>query len=363
MPWAGQAELRTLDFYRRVVAPTLAGPCPSFWTDFVVQVAHREAVVRHAALAVGSFFEYAGGATSLAPKSEDLKFALHHYHKTIQQLIQTQITDLDTVVTTCIFLVCIEFLRGLPEAGMFHYLHGRKLLESYKSSPRLKTIFSYLNYFLLVFPDVLPDVLPPITSTFPSPLGPFEGLNDAKEALEGLTCRSLNLVWARENLQVDNAPGSSFVQTEQEQLISDIDVWSDALLSIQMKSLSKSVVTARRLLEARSLVCKIWATDGMRQEATYNQHEAIFNRIIELGMIIYTSDTRQFVFTMGFGPILHFVITRCRDMQMRLAAFQLFRAGCCKSPERLKSQLLCQSMDGTIEAGKAGTQGISVGNN
>lgn len=334
MPWAGEAEFRALSFYRRVVAPTLAGPSPSFWTDYVIQVAHQEPVLRHATLSIGSFFEHSGGHTSKGPAtSADTKFALHHYNKTIQQLITSQHSDLDTVVTTCVFLICIEFLRGFPKAGMVHYQHGRNLLASYNSPPRLRTIFSYLNYFVLVFPDSLPELLLPIDSNFPSPDGPFESLGDAKEALEGLTCRSLDLAWVRENMHAGDTPGAAFYRSEQQLLLSDIQLWLHELFKIPFPIITKAVVVSRQILEARALVCKVWAADGMRPDATYDEHEAIFGEMVAVISRAMAGDSRQFVLKMGFAPILHFVTMRCRDKQIRHTAFMLFKKGCCTNPK------------------------------
>lgn len=340
MPWAGEAEFRALSFYRRVVAPTLAGPSPSFWTDFVIQVAHQEPVLRHATLSIGAFFEQSGGHGSKGPAtSADTKFALHHYNKTIQQLISSQHSDLDTVVTTCVFLICIEFLRGFPKAGMVHYQHGRNLLASYNSPARLRTIFSYLNYFVLVFPDCLSELLLPIGSEFPSPDGPFETLGDAKEALEGLTCRSLDLAWIRENLHAADTPGAAFYRSEQQLLLSDIELWRHALFSIPFTVVTNSIVVSRQILEARVLVCKVWAADGMRPDAAYEEHEAIFGEIVDIISRAMAGDSRQFVLKMGFAPILHFVTMRCRDGDIRHAAFTLFKKGCCTNPKLVDADL------------------------
>lgn len=64
-----------------------------------------------------------------------------------------------------------------------------------------------------------------------------------------------------------------------------------------------------RIFEARWLVCKNWANDGLRSDAAHCDREYHFGRIVELATEA-ESGARKFMSSMEFAAILHFVIRK-----------------------------------------------------
>lgn len=87
------------------------------------------------------------------------------------------------------------------------------------------------------------------------------------------------------------------------------------------------------LLEIRWLVVRIWISTCLEaSEGVYDQHNPDFERIMALATLTQLRqsppnlDARKFSFAMGFCPLLHFVMLKCRFLELRLKALALLKS-------------------------------------
>lgn len=145
-------ELRALHFFRCRVAPALSEPYDSeFWGDFVLRCSAFEGAIRHSIVAISSLYEDFcrkpdGG------QLEDNDFALQHYNTAIQLVTQTQEASL--VLLVCILFVCIEYIQGNVKVALQHSQHGLNILDnadipSSEFVEQLKPMFRRLALWVL----------------------------------------------------------------------------------------------------------------------------------------------------------------------------------------------------------------------
>lgn len=114
------AELRSLDFFRCIVAPALTSPLgKSFWTHPVCQLAIQEPATRHAVLSISLLYErFAHSTISTSSNRQDL--AVRYYNKAMRQIATSKYLDADTTLLISILFICIEFLRGNHFSAIEH---------------------------------------------------------------------------------------------------------------------------------------------------------------------------------------------------------------------------------------------------
>lgn len=332
IPWASATEIRTLEFFRKYVTPMLAGPA-SFWTDLVPQMTHCEPIARHATMAISSFLQSCG-ARFCSSGEPDINFALGHYHQAITGMIKANKNlDLDIVVTASILLLVVEFWRADPRTAMIHFTHARRIMESYTPRAELEAIFGYLNLLILLFSDYI-DVFPrPRMVRCVVGVGDFWTMAEARETLEVLTGRCVELEFVR----LAKEHPEDKIRLQRKSLNEDLDAWFARLCYLEHRS-GSLVRAATQLLEARWLVCMVWANDGLRSVAAFSDREYHFRRIVSLA-IENELGAGKFTFSMEFATILHFVIRKCRDEKIRHDAQTFFTRACCARAD-LESQFL-----------------------
>lgn len=117
-----EQERRCLYFFQQQAVSQLAGACDfEFWNRFVLQAAHHDPAIRHAAIALGSLYEtFVFGehkalkaSTRITPDT----FAVQQYVKAISCLLEPVARRghqaLDAALVTCILFVCFE-VRIVP---------------------------------------------------------------------------------------------------------------------------------------------------------------------------------------------------------------------------------------------------------
>ncbi|KAJ5087656.1 hypothetical protein N7456_011272 [Penicillium angulare] len=336
--WGEPRELRNLECFRQFVAPMLAGPVPAFWTDVVPQLTEREPIARHAMMALSSFFVTIGQDSP--PQFEDLKFAQRHYGSAIKQMIYAKPADMDIVVTACILLIGVEFLRGHPEAAIFHTRHVMQLVKSYKPRAELQATLALFNAFILLLPGFFPEMPRPIEYKSSCGVASFNDLTQAKEALTELTSRAVELAFSREEqqrtrLSTPLSESQESIEFLEKRLNEDLDAFYAVLLGLERYDANMKR-RGNRLFKARWLVCKVWANDGLAVASSYGSHEYYFLRIIDLVSEAY-AEGPKYIFAIEFATILLFVIQQCRDEDISNVALGLFKDACCANPENISS--------------------------
>ncbi|KAJ6151028.1 hypothetical protein N7470_007622 [Penicillium chermesinum] len=240
------------------MAPDMAGTLPrSFWTHIVPQVLHQEPAVRHAALAMSALYEKYRGKREIS--NADKRYAIHHYNAALQQIALSKPENLDVVVIACMQFICIEFLRGNPSGAMVHYQYGKALLLTYNASAALLDIFRRLNFFIFFFSNFAGTAQTDYHC--PPPSGPFETIDQAQEALGWLTYRTMKLAAGiiMNPKKVYNPEYAPAIFSQCEALNQDFEDWSKAVARLKRRHPLDVQMDAYKLLEARWLVCKIWA--------------------------------------------------------------------------------------------------------
>lgn len=122
-----EKECRAFHFFYRRSIPQLSGFFGSdFWDRLVLQVAHAEPAVRHAAMALGSVHErYENGDRSIlrfGRKVDRGDFALQQYSIAIKQLLEPGLGQkryaMEVYLTTCLIFICFE-VRCFFRSGDF----------------------------------------------------------------------------------------------------------------------------------------------------------------------------------------------------------------------------------------------------
>ncbi|KAL0939985.1 C6 zinc finger domain protein [Colletotrichum truncatum] len=342
---ASEPELRALSFFRSAVAPVLAGPLDNyFWTHLVTQVSHQEKAARHAVLAISSLYEKFKENPLDRISGEKNTFAVSNYNEAIKYLRTTD--NLETVLLVCLLFTCIDMLRGECKGAINHCRHGINILNGSSSKSRLirdflEPAFCRLGIFPFFF-GVRPETFPVLEAVASVPKAPFRNLAEAQAALDPLLVKTIRFVRSADEYRLGDDPSpkpSKTTLSQRQDIYAELDSWHAALrnlLKYKTKS-SKETVAANesmveKLLEVKWLVGKIWIETCLsRGEAIFDLQLDKFQRIIDLSYeadnLLKSSKQNQprakFTFDMGFGPLLGFVIIKCRCLRLRLDALQL----------------------------------------
>lgn len=347
IPGADVADFRSLDFYRRYMAPDLAGTLPrSFWTHIVPQVLHQEPAIRHAALAMSSLYEKHKGKRQMS--ATDRKYAISHYNAALQQIAVSQPENLDVVVIACMQFICIEFLRGNPSGALVHYQYGKNLLLTYNPNAALIDIFRRLNFFIFFFSNFTGASQSEYDC--PPPSGPFESVEQAQETLGWLTYRTMKVaagITKRPNdIYNPESPSSAFSQWKS--LNKDFEDWSNAVARLKNKDPLSVQMDTYKLLEARWLVCKIWTRNGSSPNGALGS-EKEFKRIVEIACNVSGGKDGPEKSPFGFPALLYFVLMQSRTLELRLVALSIFEDNCLSDNMLWDAELLYQSAKKAIE--------------
>lgn len=149
--WCATEEERlSFDFFRTKTATAFPSAFESqFWDQFVLQASVSEPAVLHAATALGAahmarYTRITGTQSKncvLLFEAIDLhdSVALKQYNTSISRL-QVHLSrideeSLDTVLVTCMLLICLELVRGEQAAAITHLSNGLKLLCQGQHTP------------------------------------------------------------------------------------------------------------------------------------------------------------------------------------------------------------------------------------
>ncbi|KAF6824225.1 C6 zinc finger domain protein [Colletotrichum plurivorum] len=344
---AAEPEIRAWGFFRTVVAPVLAGPMDSyFWTHIVPQVSEREEAVKHAVLAISSLYEKFRGAPVEKAIGEKNMFAVTNYNDAIRHLRTTDAPE--TVLLVCILFTCIDMLRGETIGAISHSRHGINILNGSGPKSRfvrdhLEPAFCRLGIFPLFF-GVRPETFPILEVPESTSTAPFNTLAELQAAYDPLIVRTIRFIRKADEYRLgdDTIPEPNELMLEERRKISAaMDRWDADFANYKKEKLGRDTerirereLMAAKLLEMGWLVGRIWIDSCLsRKETIFDQHLDRFQRLIDIGSDAATflrswqrnHPRAKFTFEMGFGPLLGFVVIKCRSLRLRLAALKLMR--------------------------------------
>ncbi|GAW21809.1 hypothetical protein ANO14919_113340 [Xylariales sp. No.14919] len=341
-------ELRGLDFFRCIVAPALTSPLGNpFWARPVCQLAIQEPATRYAVLAISSLYERFDPFSYDFSLSNEHGLAINYYNKAMRQVATSKHLDADTALLLSVLFICIEFLRGNTSSAISHTLHGTQILRSTLQtpsdthiSPDTVAIIRHLSIFPYFFGATL--------SSFPPlPTPKYTGreintLSYAIETLDSLMSRCVRILRAFDPFRlgaVDTAEIPNSLIVMQDELRQELDVWWTEFLAFKGGFKQNTENRALGVLEVRWYVCKIWLDIASHEDELYpDKFRDQFARIVgvareDAASRSLTSTGRPTIFKleMGLSPLLHFVVLKCRFLDLRLEAWELLRTvGCAR---------------------------------
>ncbi|RMJ07515.1 hypothetical protein CDV36_012889 [Fusarium kuroshium] len=340
LPSTDGREARSLSFFHRAVAPVISGPFDgSFWTHFVTQVAHAEPVARHAVVAISSLFEnFDPGASGVATLD---RFAIFHYNQAIKKLVEDPSPDMDLVLIVCILFICIDFLRGDRRTATKHVHHGVQLLNQAGNNSKLTAVFSQMSVFPLFFVQSGSEIPHLATHAFNNkPANPvFHSLVEAQHALDLLGIRTLRLIRVANPYRfgVDSGERPPQELLDQQFFLSrDMTAWGDAFARFQASRAVDSREDATSLaLKIRHMIGRIWVAECLdKGEMGYDARKSEFEEVMRCARLAAEQNDSlksdalprpKFMFDLGFNPMLHFLIIKCRYFNLRVEALALLK--------------------------------------
>ncbi|KAI1295748.1 hypothetical protein F5Y03DRAFT_371760 [Xylaria venustula] len=334
---SSNAELRTLDFFRCIVAPALTSPLGnSFWTHPVCQLAIQEPAVRYAVLAISSLYEHFDPLVYDSSPSDEHSIAVSYYNKAMRQVATSKHLDADATLLMSILFICIEFLRGNTAAAIEHCRHGIHILGSLGcASPDIAAIVNHLRIFPFFFGATLSDF--PLLHFLKYPSPSIYDLSQAIETLDFLMSRCVAILRAFDPFRlgiVDTEEIPSSLILMQQDLSRDLDIWRAEYFrfaeNIEPNDDNRSHL---RILEVRWHVCKIWLQISSHRDETFcDTFLTQFGCIVELARE-YAACCKPsvpgrpniFKFEIGLAPLLYFVVIKCRYLKLRLEAWSLLK--------------------------------------
>jgi hypothetical protein len=338
------AEQRSLSFFQRVAAPSLGPQLDDyFWTRLVLQLSNHDVAVKHAVLSIGSLYEgFDRCLKSSNAVTASNGFNMWHYNEAIKHLRKTQ--DLDSMLFVCILFICIESLRGNWEAAINHCRHGINIINDARvrsnfTREYLEPIFWRLSFAPYFF-GVRPDTFPCLLGHLPSIYRPFQSVSEAQLSLSPIAVHALRLVRAADTSGLpDPAEHRAALLDQQMKVGTALGRWFASFHLFKLhKDLNHGKSRALCHVEMLWLVVKIWVDTCLHSsESAFDKHIDKFRMIVQLGEWAAAASNGHnssldgcnrplgFAAEMGFGPLLAFVMLKCRLLSLRIAAMRLMR--------------------------------------
>ncbi|KAL2691407.1 hypothetical protein Neosp_001792 [[Neocosmospora] mangrovei] len=326
-------ETRSLSYFHRAVAPVISGPFDgSFWTHFVTQVAHAEPAARHAVMAISSLYENFDPSVSGVATMD--RFALFHYNQAIKRLVEDPAPDMDLVLLVCILFICIEFLRGDRHTAINHAHHGVQLLNQAGKNSKLTAVFSQMSIHSGTdFPHLTTHAF---DNNAANPV--FRSLIEAQHALDLLGIRMFSLIRSSYPYRLGMDPGTPPQEILDEQFFlgRDMTAWGDAFARFQAsRSPDRREDVISLALKTRQMVGRIWVAECLnKEEMGYDARKSEFEEIVRCARLAAEKNDSldreglprpKFMFDLGFNPMLHFLVLKCRYFNLRVEALALLK--------------------------------------
>ena len=311
----------------------------------VAQASLQEPAVRHAVVAISSIYELVDEApyeTMLTtPKG---RYAVVQYNQALQAL--TQMRDESVVLFVCILFICIEALRENKNGTITHCRYGIKVFNdsdgggSAWARDYFRPIFVRLTSCPFFFGATLDAIPSPIGAEDEDISGPHLNWDVCRYRLDILLTRCIRFVREYElsapGYPQRPAPDFSRYYERRALLVSQLADWLASFHALKEKRPVPATNPGPFLLmHMMNLVCKIWVSAcGEPTEMAYDAHMATFREVVRLAGQAVAAEKRRlesaatpvqkpkFILEMGFIPTLYFVVTKCRDFELRQSALE-----------------------------------------
>lgn len=360
------AERRAFAFFQTVTAPQLSSYFDvDFWTRLVFQMSHAEAAIRHAMIALGALAEQRDRSVGLVPQysytipkmsgtlkvqNSDSPFALQQYNKAIRALTARRATpngSIEVALLVCILFICIEFLRGDPDASRAHFRSGINIVRATTTngSPFLRSsvtgdiqarmvpFFDRLELLATVFGNQADwDYSVPLHETVPAAFSDIRHARDSIVHLMNLSLRFIRTMKTRKYEKLRLPDDLLRYRAIQQQL----DLWKqrvDTLLSYG--NVTSMDLDGTKVLLLHQTVASIWLELIMHREERYSDKlvssfEAAVALAEEVQGFAGMPEQRErfeptFLFDMEMVSPLYFICLKCRHPVVRRRATALLR--------------------------------------
>ncbi|CAO2655300.1 Nn.00g103640.m01.CDS01 [Neocucurbitaria sp. VM-36] len=360
--------VRYLEFYHHCALPTLSSNFDrDFWSRIALQMAHSEPAVRHALIALGYLYHTEPGsmkhARSRFAAFNDRGTLLSHYNKSVRCLVDRLAESScppEITLVTCIFFVCIEFMRGNYHTGFTHLTNGLKIISQRRQRRLHDSPFSATGDGPEKAPDKFTDTtmieekLAPIfirgiasallygvdaekvfDMPWPTQTGlqhrPFASFLDAQKACHEIQNVSILTIRTMAMKLYQQEPISTEDLKHQRDLLDCHRSWYHNLeLLERQQKLSKDEQIASSALRASYYSTFIYLTCAADVRQTpYDAFTEPFKKILHHSKIVIDSSTlptlhaARFTFDISIIPPLYFVGCRCRSPAIRREAVAL----------------------------------------
>ncbi|TAQ87008.1 hypothetical protein B7494_g4666 [Chlorociboria aeruginascens] len=350
---------RSFACFMQRTCPQLGGFFGSdFWERLVLQAAHHEPAIRHAAVAIGSLHQLFDHQTTILPRFDPRKsFALEQYNLAIRDLLEPlSRVCLESIISSTTDTICLsKNMQGHNASAGTHIRSGAKLLcetlhdkqngvfqHRVLGSKSIRDFYAPPNVLTLMFARLDPRVARMIgddevyqTSLLSTP-STFSSIEEAKIIYE-YGCQSFS---NRRHVsqQAVSYEGVSGVLNANlgpcEDLFGSFSLGLQAFVESKDSSLTRKEEIALAVLQLHLLNSYVSVHTEYQPPGNRSRWDTFmpqFKEMISLGEKIISSTfleghTTSFCLDMGIVIPLYGITTKCRDPIIRRKAIALLRS-------------------------------------
>jgi len=390
-------ERRIFGFMRERAIYDVSGYFESeFWDRLVLRVSHTEPAVRHALLGLSSLCETYGeasrgrGCASAAAGDEYAhgQFAMRQYNKAVGLLtssLSASKPQLEAILTSCLVLVWLEFMRNDLDAGLRHLRSGLKILDDFRQPGRssalssqlidasLIRLFARLELQATIYGrpsfDFVPKPSEKARSGVPASFSSLEQARLSLYALLGSVFRFIRGIShpdAKRHSGLEplvDRLGLPFAEATCRSLLQQLRSWSEAVRlspAATFKSPNTRQSAAMCLLHIYHRPVTIaLETLFSQSQMVYDGYDGCFEQILTLAeQLIRNSQHMQRIifFDMGVMAPLFYVVLKCRNLALRRKALALLALAPCREGMWYRQDVIAYAnwKIGIEERGRAG---------
>ncbi|KAJ5094246.1 hypothetical protein N7456_010107 [Penicillium angulare] len=316
-----------------------------FWFSHGAPAAIQQPASRHCIIALGACFEQRMCMKEGIPYNSAIVYRHYSYAvNAIQDIInQTSLSqhDLDCILTACICIAALDFVRGNFLSTLQHIIHGITIINAYCPYSELASHFRFMSLAALASPARR--IIPLLTNMgcpyaicngrcFPGRCAfehsPFTTVNRAQDSLqfvEYYIFRLARFVDGHRAASPDSPDWPQYILQEQSNGYAYLRNWHALFANIKANpGPDPDKKSAILILEIRSLVAKIvLGTILDDRPAQYDLHIPDFERVIKLGeQSIALGRVAKFMVDSKLSPHIE-IIQKCRYLPLRLKGLSM----------------------------------------
>ncbi|EUC41083.1 hypothetical protein COCMIDRAFT_40690 [Bipolaris oryzae ATCC 44560] len=355
-------ETRSLHYYRVRVSKRISSCFDvNFWENTVPQMTEEEPAIRHAIVALSSYYE-AGELSRLSESrsavgrhSYLVRLAIYEHNNAISTLlnqIHTKGQLTEVVVMSCLIFAWLEFLQNNVDDALKHLRSGLRILAEQQQTPCLQQVAMQVAHIsgrlitqaMLHGYSTVEFDYSAIMHSMGSRSSSFATLRDARRDLDGMINDAFCFLGQLENLGYTEShhgrstlPDFGSLRDEYQDHVRNFDQWRKAFGGLRDRIaagvMKVNVVQAMHQLElCYLLISNTFETLFATTPMVYDEHNHTFARILYLSkqlrqyQILHESNS---LFTIPFDysiqGALFYIILRCRHLPIRKEAMQLLQ--------------------------------------